>query len=144
MAIVATKSLGSKSLNFYYKIGTGYKPIRICALRKDEEGERKGMKHLKKSSDTGKVSERCELYNRYIIVATAFNAEISCEKILELYRTRWQIEIVFKRIKTLFHYDEVPIKKDEELAKAWFYSRLLFEAMGTSLVNQGRFSPSTE
>ena len=142
--LVDLEVFGSKSLNFYYKVGTGYKPIRICALRKDEEGERKGMKHLKKSSDTGKVSERCELYNRYIIVATSFNAEISCEKILELYRTRWQIEIAFKRIKTLFHYDEVPIKKDEELAKAWFYSRLLFEAMCTSLVNQGRFSPSTE
>ena len=133
----------SKSLHCYYKIGNEYKPIRICALRKDEDGERKGMEHLKESNNSGAVSEQSELYNRYIITVTSFSDEVSAERILDLYRMRWQVEMAFKRLKSLFHYDDIPIKKDKSLARSWFYSRLLFEALCTSLINQGRFSPST-
>jgi IS4 transposase len=99
--------------------------------------------HLKESANSGKVSEKSEVYNRYIIVATSFSDDISAERVLDLYRMRWQIETAFKRLKSLFHYDDIPIKKDKNLAKSWFYSKLLFEALCTSLVNQGRFSPST-
>jgi IS4 transposase len=53
---------------------------------------------------------------------------------------RWQIELVFKRLKTLFHYNEIPSKLDES-AKAWFYGKLLLAALCETAVNKGRFSP---
>jgi IS4 transposase len=40
-------------------------------------------------------------YNRYVIVVTSI-VDVAAEMILELYRQRWQIELVFKRLKSLF------------------------------------------
>ena len=60
---------------------------------------------------------------------------------MELYRARWQIEIAFKRLKSLFSYNDVPMD-DRENAFAWFYGKLLLAALCETLVNTGRFPPS--
>lgn len=72
---------------------------------------------------------------------TSLPEEIEAEKILGLYRMRWQIELVFKRFKSIFHYDEMP-SKNEKTAYAWFYGKLFVAAICESLVNKGRFSPT--
>ena len=88
-------------------------------------------------------------YNKYIIVATSLGeAKASAGQILELYRMRWQIEsnrrfAAFKRLKSLFHYGDIPVKLDER-AKAWFYGKLLLAALTETLVNNGRFSPGKQ
>jgi IS4 transposase len=136
----------SGSINLYYKIGEEYKPIRICATRKDAESERKGLKHLKKSNHKEKrgiVTETQSLYNKYIIAATSFGDAVPAKSVMELYRMRWQVEIAFKRLKTLFHYNEIPAKLDAT-AKVWFYGKLLLAAVSETLINEGRFSPSAE
>jgi hypothetical protein len=137
------KEFESGSVNLYYKIGDEYKPIRICATTKNKESERKGLEHLKKSNNKemrGKVSETQMLFNRYIIVATSFSDDVPAKSIMELYRMRWQIEIAFKRLKSLFHYNEIPSKLDAA-ARAWFYGKLLIAAVSEAIVNDGRFSP---
>jgi IS4 transposase len=60
-----------------------------------------------------------------------------------LYRARWQIEIAFKRLKSLFHYNDLPEKREDSI-RAWFYGKLLLAALCETLVNIGRFSPSGE
>jgi hypothetical protein len=131
----------------YCMIDGNYEPIRICALRKDKDSERKGMKKLEKINQRkrgGKpVSELQEGYNKYIIVVTALGKEISTEQVLELYRARWQIEIAFKRLKSIFSYNEIPARKPENI-KTWFYGKLLLAALCKTLVNTGRFSPCGE
>ncbi|GHV34406.1 transposase [Spirochaetia bacterium] len=131
---------------FYYKTEAGYTPVRVCAMRKDAESERAGLKRLKKERQRkhgGKaVSERQSEYNKYIIVATSLGeTDAATKAILELYRMRWQIELVFKRLKSLFHYGDIPVKLDAS-ARAWFYGKLLqLSALTETLVNNGRFSP---
>ena len=126
-------------------IGGRYEPIRICALRKDGESERKGIKRLTKENQRkqgGKpVSEGQRESNKYIIVATSLGEEASADQVFELYRARWQIEIAFKRLKSLFAYNDLPSKREDSV-KAWFYGKLLLAALCETLVNTGRFSPS--
>jgi len=114
-------------------------PVRVCVLRKDVKNEYKGMKKLKSSGLH--VSELREEYNKYIIVITSLGKDISTEQVLDLYRTRWQIEIAFKRLKSVFRYNEMPARKAENI-KTWFYGKLLLAALCETLVNTGRFSPS--
>ena len=40
--------------------------------------------------------------------------------VLEWYRLRWQVELVFKRFKSLAQLGHVP-KYDDDSAKAWLY-----------------------
>ena len=78
---------------------------------------------------------------KYIIIATSLGDEVSATEVMELYRARWQIEIAFKRLKSLFQYNDLPAKHSKS-ALAWFYGKLLLAALCETLVNTGRFSPS--
>jgi IS4 transposase len=122
-----------------------YGPIRICAMRKGAGSERAGLKRLAKSSQRKKggkaVTKEQQENNKYIIIATSLGKEASAARVLELYRARWQIGTAFKRLKSLFGYNDLPAENSES-AKAWFYGKLLLAALCETLVNTGRFSPS--
>lgn len=131
------------SLNLFYREKNCLQPIRVCAVGKSEEAQERGLRQIKKSNSKkmrGKVSRLQEIFNRYIVVATSLSEEITTAQVLELYRMRWQIELIFKRFKSIFHYDDMPSKKNET-AFAWFYGKLLVAAICEILVNKGRFPP---
>jgi hypothetical protein len=136
------KTSESRSFEVMYLHEGSYVPLRICAMRKDHNSERAGLKRLKKTNQRkhqgAEVSKLQSAYNRYIIVATSLAETVSASQVLELYRMRWQIELVFKRLKSLFQYNEIPVKLDET-AYAWFYGKLLLAALCERLVNEGRF-----
>ena len=122
-----------------------YEPVRICAIRKDRESEEAGLKRLSKTNQRKKgnkeVSALQKENNKYTMVITSIGKEASAEQILNLYRARWQIEIAFKRLKSIFHYNEMPARQPENI-KTWFYGKLLLAALCETMVNTGRFSPS--
>jgi IS4 transposase len=80
-----------------------------------------------------KLSKAQRAYNRYVIVVTSIS-DAAPELILELYRQRWQIELVFKRLKSLFGYPEIPVHI-ERSALAWFYGKLLLAVLCETWVN---------
>jgi hypothetical protein len=131
-------------LEVFYQLHGKLVPLRICAVRKNKSSERKGLERLKHENQRKRqgreVSKVQALYNKYIIVATSTGKEVTAKQVLELYRTRWQIEETFKRLKSIFRYDEIAGKTDESI-RAWLYGKLLLSALCESLVNKGRFSP---
>ena len=138
----------SKGFNLYYKDKDVLKPIFICAYRKDKTHHERSLWNVKRSNSNsngrnmrGKVSQRQAFYSQFVIVATSLCEP--AERIMELYRMRWQIELLFKRFKSLFDYDEMPSKKEKSV-KAWFYGKLLLAAICEALVNEGRFSPEKQ
>ena len=134
----------SASVQVCYRVGKRLQPVRLCAVRKSAEAEQAGLERLKKhnvQSMRGPVSERQQRHNRYIVLATSFGEDVSPRQTAELYRMRWQIELVFKRLKSLFHYNEIPAKLDAT-ALSWFYGKLLLAALCETIVNRGRFPPS--
>ena len=124
------------------EINGGNMPIRICAMRKSAVNEREGLQRLKKERSGILISELQKEYNKYIIVITSLK-DVTAKQALDLYRTRWQIELAFKRLKSLFRYNEMPARKTENI-KTWFYGQLLLSALCETLVNTGRFSPWRE
>jgi hypothetical protein len=135
---------GKKTL--YYEYEGEYRPITFCALRKTKGAEKKGLESLRKTrrrkGGKKELSAAQIRYNRYVIVVTSIS-DASAELILDLYRQRWQIELVFKRLKSLFKYHEIPVHV-EASARSWFYGKLLLAALCETWVNKGRFSPSDE
>jgi hypothetical protein len=102
-------------------------PVRLVAVRKSEEAaEESRKKAMQEAVRKGRKiqPETLELAS-YVLVLTSTTADdFSPEEILDTYRFRWQIELVFKRLKSLLHLDELPAK-DPELARTFLYSKLL-------------------
>lgn len=100
-------------------------PVRLVALRKSEEAaEQARTKALKEAARKGKAiqPQTLELAG-YILILTS-TADLAAEEVLEIYRFRWQIELVFKRLKSLLRLEELPAK-DPDLARTFLYSKLL-------------------
>lgn len=61
--------------------------------------------------------------------------------IMELYRQRWQVELAFKRLKSLLQLGHLK-KFDEQGAKAWLQGKLLVACLiETLILTAEHFSP---
>jgi hypothetical protein len=118
-------------------------PGRICALKKSKEAaERARRKALQENSRKGaKVKPETIEAAGYTFVFTTLDRRFSPTKVLEMYRGRWQIEIVFKRLKSIIGIGHLR-KTDLEGAKAWIHGKLLVAFLVEALIVAGeRFFP---
>lgn len=75
------------------------------------------------------------------IVTTLNAAELPALQVMALYRLRWQIELFFKRLKSLLHLDTLPSRQGPT-AKSWMLARLIAAALAQRLVQpSGPLSP---
>ena len=128
----------------FYRQGKEYFPVRVCARGKSAEEVEKGISRIKASNSgekRGKVTELQSIYNKFIVLVTNLPEEIAAGQVLELYRMRWQIELVFKRLKSILEYDKLQTKTDLT-SRAWFHCKLLTAAICEYYVQRGSFSPS--
>lgn len=70
------------------------------------------------------ITNQTVLAAGYLMLVTALPDSISATTILALYRTRWQIELAFKRLKSLGHIDKLPTT-EPRLARAWLLAHLI-------------------
>ena len=61
-------------------------------------------------------------------------AELDAAGVGELYRARWQVELMFKRFKSLGGLGKLKSRKDGSSAKAWVYAKLLVAALAQRMV----------
>jgi len=116
---------------------------RICAIRKSEEAIRLAHKKLReRASKKGqKLKPETLFLAEYVLVLTTFPQTFSPQQILELYRVRWQIELVFKRFKQIANLGHLP-KYDDESSKAWLYGKLFTALVTEKIINYaGSISP---
>jgi Transposase DDE domain len=111
---------------------------RVCAVRKSENAVQRAQRRLyRRASKKQHVLKPETLeYAQYVIVFTTLEAE-PAEQVLECYRLRWQIELVFKRMKTLTQLGHLP-KHDDRSARAWLYGKLLIALLTQKLIRVGR------
>lgn len=75
------------------------------------------------------------------VLTTVGKSELPTTTALQLYRFRWQIELLFKRLKSLLHLDTLPSRQGPT-AKSWMLARLLAAALAQQLVQPaGPLSP---
>jgi len=77
-------------------------PVRIIASRLPEDKIEDAIRRKKRKASrnqTKKMKPETLEYAKWVIIATSLSAEYSKEEILHIYRSRWQVELLFKRIK---------------------------------------------
>lgn len=120
---------------------------RLCAIRKDPESIQKSLAEAKEKSRQGgkTITEKTLELCQYTILFTTFDPKkFPLQKILDIYRWRWQIELVFKRFKSLIALGCLP-KTTDESSKAWLYGKMLLALLIEKVAYQQRsFSPWRE
>ncbi len=112
--------------------------LRLVVRRKDpEQAQAEQKRLLKDAKKRGKQPDPRSLEAaKYILLLTSLPAAaFPPADILALYRFRWQIELAFKRFKSLAGLDLLPAKKPE-LARAWIYARLIVAIIAEQITGQ--------
>lgn len=118
-------------------------PLRICACKKTKaqvEAEKSRIKKLESKKQI-KLSNETVFTHNYMFVITSLPLEISAEEILSCYRLRWQVELVFKRLKSLLQLGSIPTKT-EEAGEAWINGKILLSLLTEKYLGDIDFSPS--
>ena len=113
---------------------------RVCVLRKSAEAIR--LAHQKIRRDAARKGNQVQpatlRFAKYVIVFTTFpEPPFSAADVLEWYRLRWQVELVFKRFKSLAQLGHLP-KYDDDSAKAWLYGKLFVALLVEKLLHHAR------
>jgi len=119
---------------------------RICALKKSScaaEAARRKIKRANKKKH-GKKREigpqRLEAAG-YFFVFTTLDRTFTATEVLKIYSGRWQIELVFKRLKSLLRIGHLH-KTSPESARAWLHGKILVAFLVTAMMAAGKsFSP---
>ncbi len=116
---------------------------RICAVKKivsaaNHERERILREASKKCR---KVKPQTLEAAGYTFVFTTLDQSIPAKTVPAIYRTRWQIELMFKRLKSFLGLGHLH-NKNPESAKAWLHGKLLAACLIEALaVLSKKFSP---
>lgn len=115
-------------------------PVRICVIRKSKIAIALAHKQLRRkaSKQGSKLQPETLIYAEYVMVLTTFpEKEFPAALVLEWYRFRWQIELVFKRFKQIAQLGHLP-KQDEESSQAWLYGKLFVALLTEKILLQAR------
>ena len=140
------KTLGSEAGEISIYIKSSDKklvPLRICARKKTKEEitiEEKRLKRLESKKQTA-YSDDTKFTHQFMFVAASLPALVSAEKVLGFYRLRWQVELIFKRYKSLPGLGNIPAKTKES-SEVWLNGKMFLALLIEKYLGDIDFSPS--
>lgn len=135
--------VGEWSLSVHSSQGEIFKGRLIALKRSGASTQATQKKILRETRRKGKEpSQRTLSAARFFFLWTSLPAERwSAEQALELYRIRWQIELAFKRMKSIMGLGHLP-KKDPRSARAWLHGKIFVSLLVERLMDEAEaFSP---
>jgi len=114
-------------------------PGRLCALRKSRQAIERAQRRIARRQQQHKIGKGSEArkYARHIVVFTTLSSAVAAEAVLESYRRRWQIELTFKRLKSIARLGHLP-KHNDRSSRAWLYGKLFVALLSQKLARIGR------
>jgi hypothetical protein len=131
----------SAAWDLWFRRGKRRQRIRVCALRKSSvAADKSRRKARRRAQQEGcKVQDRTLQLAEYVLVLTNLRGDAwDPATLLELYRCRWQVELAFKRLKSLLQLGHLP-KKDPGTARAWMQMKLLIALLIERLLFDAKF-----
>ncbi len=118
--------------------------VRLCAVRKSAVATALAQKKLRRKArrEGRQLQPESLIYAQYVMVLSTFPpVPYDTQRVLEAYRLRWQVELVFKRLKQIAQLGHLP-KHDQESSQAWLYGKLLVALLTDKLIRAANaFSP---
>jgi hypothetical protein len=99
-------------------------PGRLVAMRLPAAQAEKARARLKRELGNKVTALDREAAAYVVLFTTAAKSRLNATRCLDLYRVRWQVELLFKRWKSLCGFDRLPNYLDETIL-AWLYAKVL-------------------
>jgi hypothetical protein len=118
-------------------------PARLVVFAKDGAAVQAELHRIKRKAQKNQrvADPRSRLAARYTMIITSLDdGTYPAADVLALYRLRWQIELAFKRLKSLLHLDRLPAK-NKGLARTWLNAHLLLALLIDDMTQQALDSP---
>lgn len=112
---------------------------RVCAIKKNRHATEKAQQKVHRQGQKNGCQvqpETLEAAGYVFVFTTTESCELSPAAVLEMYRGRWQIELVFKRLKSILGLGHLR-KSDLKTAQAWIQGKLLVAFLIESLICAG-------
>ena len=123
--------------------GGGWVAGRLVAIKRSAEATRIARRRLeiRASRQQKKVSPGSWKAAEYFAVWTTLSEMFLASEVLDMYRLRWQIELAFKRMKSIMDLGHLP-KKDPASARAWLHGKIFVGLLVERMVEAAdTFSP---
>jgi len=102
-------------------------PLRIIIMRKSPEAAEAARRKQPRNAQRKqkKLDPRTVVAAGFVILATSLPFEgYQADGVFAAYRLRWQIELAFKRLKSLLHIDQIPTRTPPA-SRSWLLAHLL-------------------
>src|SRR5579872_584873 len=99
---------------------------RLIIVRRSKQAAALALKQLKRQAvrkQKAVSTKSLEATQYFFLWTTLPSSSWTCQTALDLYRSRWQIELAFKRMKSIMGLGHLP-KKDLESCRAWLHGKL--------------------
>jgi hypothetical protein len=121
------------------------RPLRLILQRLPAEAaaSQRRKRHRKASKAGQRMDPRTDLAAGYLMLLTSLpQTRQQTSTVLSLYRSRWQVELGFKRLKSIGAINKLPAA-DPDIARAWLLAHLIAAVLTDDLANEiAGFSPS--
>lgn len=120
-----------------YKIRVIMAPIPSEKYKKTEKRTRR-----KAQKNQRKISEDTLELSKWLFLATTLPMKIKSKDILNTYRKRWQIELFFKRAKSLLHFHRLKRSSDKymrAMLRLWFSVTAFISIVSSDISDSLRF-----
>lgn len=97
---------------------------RLIAMRLPAAEAEKARARVRRELGNKASPTDIEAAEYVVLFTTVLRSRMSAETCLALYRLRWQVELAFKRWKSLCHFDHLPNYRDDTIL-SWLYAKLL-------------------
>lgn len=113
----------------------GHAPLagRLCAVRLSEAKAEQARKRLRREYGTDVSAQALEATAWLVVFTTVPRTRLSAQRVLALYRLRWQVELEIKRDKSIGGVDHLPVFREDTIA-TWLYAKLLLQEITRALV----------
>jgi hypothetical protein len=117
-------------------------PLRLCAVRKSRQATERAQARARRNGHKhgrGELQpETAELAGFVLLLCSVATQDLSTLEVLEFYRGRWQVELAFKRLKSLLAAGHLP-KQSAASARSWMQAKLLTALLIERVLWEGEF-----
>jgi DDE family transposase len=119
-------------------------PGRLIAVKLGRQAARCARSRVRRKAQRKqkRLSKAALFLAGYVFVWTTIPSDVmNSAQVLEVYRARWQIELAFKRMKSIMGLGQLP-KLSEASARAWIHGKLFVALLIERLLDAAEhFSP---